>query len=110
MSITAQVDTSSIDVSIDMHELRNEIAEVIGDEVPDLIKAEILKTFNAGTISIKDKMTCAEANIDNIIEAHGELLDQVVILKDKVSQLEKRNDELTARIVGAGCMLTGTRV
>tara|TARA_R100001086_G_scaffold57174_3_gene25974 strand:- start:1707 stop:2039 length:333 start_codon:yes stop_codon:yes gene_type:complete len=110
MSITAQVDTASIDVSLDMHELRTEIAEVIGEEVPDLIKTEISKTFNAGTVGIKEKMTCAETDIANIIEAHGKLLDEVVILKDRVSQLEKRNDELTARIVGAGCMLTGTRV
>ena len=97
MSITAQVDTASIEVSLDMHELRNEIRELVTEE---------LDSEEAHNPKIKQ----ITADIDNIIEHHKELLDEVVILKDKVSQLEKRNDELTARIVGAGCMLTGTRV
>ena len=68
MSVTAQVDTSSIEVSMDMYELRKEIAEVIGEEVPELIKTEILKTSNAGTTNVADRVTCAEANIDNITD------------------------------------------
>ena len=83
MSISAQVDTASIDVSLDMHELRREIAEVIGDEVPELIQLEIEKT--------------------------GNRYEDIKALKMEVREMQKRIDELTARIVGAGCMLTGTR-
>ena len=75
MSITAQVDTASIDVSIDMHELRTEIRELVTEELDS-----------------------EEANNPKIKE-----------IEYKLDSLHKRVDELTARIVGAGCMLTGTR-
>ena len=77
MSITAQVDTASIDVSLDMHQLRTEIAEVLGEEFDEL-------------------MQTASSN-------------EHVIIHKRIDALEKRIDEITARIVGAGCMLTGTR-
>lgn len=75
MSITAQVDTASIDVSLDMHELRNEIRELITEELDSE-------------------------------EAHNPKIKEI---EYKLDSLHKRVDELTARIVGAGCMLTGTR-
>ena len=77
MSISAQVDTASIDVSLDMHQLRTEIAEVLGEEFDELMQ----------TASINEH----------------------VHINKRIDALEKRVDELTARIVGAGCMLTGTR-
>lgn len=77
MSITAQVDTSSIDVSIDMNELRTEIAEVLSEEFNELI----------------ENATPSEH----------------VHINKRIDALEKQIDELTARIVGAGCMLIGTR-
>ena len=83
MSITAQVDTASIDVSLDMHELRREIAEVMGEELPDLITDAFPQ-----------------------VRGHNE---EIRSLRREVSDMQKRVDELTARIVGAGCMLTGTR-
>lgn len=83
MSITAQVDTSSIDVSIDMNELRTEINEIIDETVPDMITEGIAKA--------------------------GNHYEDVKALKMEVREMQKRIDELTARIVGAGCMLIGTR-
>ena len=98
MSITAQVDTASIEVSLDMHELRTEIAEVMGEELPDLITDEIARSgasryedIKALGIDIKD--------LQAVVHAQAE----------QISDLQKSVDELTARIVGAGCMLTGTR-
>lgn len=83
MSITAQVDTSSIDVSIDMNELRTEINEIIDETVPDMITEGIAQA--------------------------GNRYEDVKALKMEVREMQKRIDELTARIVGAGCMLIGTR-
>ena len=83
MSITAQVDTASIEVSLDMHELRTEIAEVIGEEVPDMITEGIAQA--------------------------GNHYEDVKALRMELREMQKRIDELTARLVGAGCMLTGTR-
>ena len=97
MSITAQVDTASIEVSLDMHELRTEIAEVIGEHVPDLVTEEIARAgtryedIKALRIEIKD--------LQAVVHTQAE----------QISDLQKSVDELTARIVGAGCMLTGTR-
>ena len=39
----------------------------------------------------------------------GNHYEDVKALKMEVREMQKRIDELTARIVGAGCMLTGTR-
>ena len=77
MSITAQVDTASIDVSLDMHQLRTEISEVLSEEFNELI----------------ENTTPSEH----------------IHINKRIDALEKRVDELTARIVGAGGMLTGTR-
>ena len=77
MSISAQVDTASIDVSLDMHQLRTEIAEVLGEEIDELMN---------------------NATPEEYARIHKRL-----------DMIENRVDELTARIVGAGCMLTGTR-
>jgi len=84
MSITAQVDTSSIDVSLDMNELRNEIAEVLGEEFDQLM----------------ENATPSE---------HTHIHKRIDAVDNRLCQIENRIDELTARIVGAGCMLTGTR-
>ena len=83
MSITAQVETSSIDVSIDMNELRTEINEIIDETVPDMITEGIAQA--------------------------GNHYEDVKALKMEVREMQKQIDELTARIVGAGCMLIGTR-
>ena len=83
MSISAQVDTASIDVSLDMHQLRTEINELIDEALPDLI-TEAFPQVSGQNEEIKS-------------------------LRREVSEMQKRIDELTARIVGAGCMLTGTR-
>ena len=83
MSITAQVDTASIEVSLDMHQLRTEINEAIDEAVPDMITEGIATA--------------------------GNHYEDVKALKMEVREMQKRIDELTARIVGAGCMLTGTR-
>ena len=76
MSISAQVDTASIDVSLDMHQLRTEIAEVLGEEFDELM----------------ENSTPSEH----------------VHIHKRIDALEKRVDELTARIVAAGFALTGT--
>ncbi len=97
MSITAQVDTSSIQVSLDTHELRTEIAEVIGDEVPDMITEGIAQ---AGT-HYEDIKALK-------IEIRG-IKDQLLRLEEDTRDTSKLLNEVVSRIVTAGCNLTGAR-
>ena len=98
MSITAQVDTASIEVSLDMHQLRTEIAEVLGEEFDELMESATPSEH----VHIHDR----------IDEHHKKIKDLQAVVHtqaEQISDLQKSVDELTARIVGAGCMLTGTR-
>ena len=117
MSITAQVDTASIEISLDMHELRTEIAEVIGEEVPDMITEGIAQAGNhyedVKALRMELKKFSQETS-----ERLGELgiglndleeNEDIPFLMREITHIHQRIDELTARIVGAGCMLTGTR-
>ena len=101
MSITAQVDTSSIDVSIDMNELRTEINEVIDEVVPDMVR-EIISEGHQSVL-----ITGLIRRIQKLEDRLSE--DKIKGIEDEMIHIHKRLDELTARIVGAGCMLTGTR-
>ena len=101
MSITAQVDTSSIDVSIDMHELRTEINEIIDEAVPDMVK-EIISDGHQSVL-----ITGLIRRIQKLEDRLPE--DKIEGIEDEMIHIHKRLDELTARIVGAGCMLIGTR-
>ena len=101
MSITAQVDTASIEVSLDRHELRTEINEAIDEAVPDMVKEIISEGHQSVLIT---------GLIRRIQELEDRLSgDKTEGIEDEMIYIHKRLDELTARIVGAGCMLTGTR-
>lgn len=105
MSITAQVDTSSIDVSLDMHELRTEINEVIDEAVPDIVREIISEGPDQSVI-----ITGLIRRVSNLEDAlYGDKTKGNEGVEDEIAHIHKRLDELTARLVGAGCMLTGTR-
>ena len=104
MSITAQVDTSSIQVSLDMHELRTEIAEVIGDEVPDMI-IEGVSQAGESYISVVNNQA---KDIDALkLEIKG-IKDQLLRLEEDTRDTSRLLNEVVSRIVTAGCNLTGT--
>ena len=117
MSITAQVDTASIDVSLDMHELRTEINEIIDEAVPDMITEGIAKAGNHYEDVKALKMELKKFSQETS-ERLGELgiglndleeSEDIPHLQKEIIHIHQRLDELTARIVGAGCMLIGTR-
>ena len=101
MSITAQVDTASIEVSIDMHQLRTEIAEVLGEEFDQLMETASVNEH----VFIHKRIDALEKRMNDVKDLQAVVHAQA----EQISQLQKSVDELTARIVGAGCMLTGTR-
>jgi L-lysine 2,3-aminomutase len=115
MSISAQVDTSSIDVSLDMNELRTEINEVIDEAVPDMIREIISEGHQSVLITglirriqtLEDRLP--EHKVVGIEDEMIHIHKRIDAVDNRLCQIENRIDELTARLVGAGCMLTGTR-
>jgi len=99
MSISAQVDTASIDVSLDMHQLRTEISEVLSEEFNELMQTTSVDEhvhINKRIDALTKRVDNAELTIKNLIQRVADLESKEEQSTEPVHDLAKLQDQVAS--------------